>query len=70
LAHILKDFFTGSLVIAAGLIISFLALLVLILLWIFFHILGALVWIFLLLFLFFGVVWFIGLMYRKIRETR
>ncbi len=68
MAHIIKDFFMGSILLAAGIVLSFAAFIVLFVLWIFLNILGALVWVFLIVFLFFAAIWLIGYIFRKIRE--
>ncbi|MCX5816589.1 MAG: hypothetical protein NTX75_10185 [Proteobacteria bacterium] len=68
MSHIIKDFFRGSLILAAGIVLSFVIFIVLLILWIFLNILGALVWVFFVVFLFLTTVWLIGYIYRKIRE--
>lgn len=68
MSHIIKDFFRGSLILAAGIVLSFVIFIVLLILWIFLNILGALVWVFFVVFLFLTAVWLIGYIYRKIRE--
>jgi hypothetical protein len=51
-----------------GAVCSFVALLVVLFFWIFFHVLGFLVLVFLFIFLFFAAVWLTGYLYRKMRE--
>ena len=69
MAHIIKDFFRGSLILAAGIVASFIIFIVLLILWIFLNILGALVWVFLIVFLFLAAVWLIGYIYRSIHDS-
>jgi hypothetical protein len=65
MAHIMRDFFTGSLIIVAGTFLSFVAFLIFLILWVFFHILGLFVWFFFYLFLLFLVIWLVGFLFRK-----
>jgi len=67
MSHLIKDFLTGSAILISGIIISFAAFIVLFILWIFLHILGAFVWVFLIVFLFLAAIWLIGYIYRMIR---
>jgi len=69
MAHIIKDFFKGSLILVAGIVLSFAIFIVLLILWIFLNILGALVWVFFVVFLFLAAVWLIGYIYRNIRVS-
>jgi hypothetical protein len=67
-AYILRDLFAGSVIVAVGLVLSLAALILFLLLWIFFSILGALVQIMFYVFLFFAALWIIGYGYRKLKE--
>ena len=69
MSHIIKDFFRGSLILAAGIVLSFVIFIVLLILWIFLNILGALVWVFFVAFLFLAAVWLIGYIYRNINDS-
>jgi hypothetical protein len=69
-AHILRDFFTGGAIMLGAAVCSLIALLVFLVCWIFFHVLGFLVLVFLFIFLFFAAVWLTGFLYRKMREGR
>jgi hypothetical protein len=66
-AHIVRDFLAGSVIVAACTLISLVALILFLFLWIFFHIVGYLVMAALYVFLFFAAVWFIGFAYRKLK---
>ncbi len=68
MAHVLRDFLTGSTIIVVGMLLSLAASLVLLFLWIFLHLVGALAWVFFFVFLVFFSVWLIGYVYRKFRE--
>lgn len=65
---ILRDFFAGSLIVATGFLASLLLLIVLGVLWILFHILGALLVVVFYVFLFFAAVWLVGHLFRKARK--
>jgi len=69
MAHIVKDFFMGSLVLVALTIAAFLGFVLFLVLNIFFHIFGALAIVFLFVFLMFFAIWFIGFLYRQIRQS-
>jgi hypothetical protein len=69
MAHILKDVLMGSTIVVLGMVVSLVAALVLLILWIFFHLLGALLCVFFVIFLFFFGLWIIGFLYRKTKET-
>ena len=69
MSHIIKDFLTGSAILVAGIILSFAAFIILLLLWIFLNILGAFVWVFFVIFLVFVSVWLIGYIYRNIKQS-
>lgn len=69
MSHIIKDFFRGSLILVAGILLSFVIFIVLLILWIFLNILGALVWVFFVVFLFLAAVWLIGYIYRNIHDS-
>lgn len=68
MSQIIRDFFRGSLILAAGVILSFAAFIVFFILWIFLNILGAFVWVFFIVFLFLASVWLIGYIYRRIKD--
>jgi hypothetical protein len=70
MSHIVRDLFTGSVIVIAGLALSLFGLLVLVILWAVFHILNILFWIFLYIFLFFVLIWFIGFLFHKARASR
>lgn len=65
---IVRDFFAGSLIIAAGFIASLLLLIILGVLWVVFHVLGAIFVAVFFVFLFFAAVWLVGFLYRKARK--
>ena len=65
MAHIIKDFFTGSLILVILTLAAFLGLILFFILNVFFHIFGALV----IVFLFFFAIWLIGFFYRQLREA-
>jgi len=67
MSHIIKDFLTGSAILVAGILLSFAAFIILLILWIFLNILGAFVWVFFIVFLFLAAVWLIGYIYRSIK---
>jgi small-conductance mechanosensitive channel len=67
MSHIIKDFLTGSAILVAGILLSFAAFIILLILWIFLNILGAFVWVFFIVFLFLAAVWLIGYIYRNIK---
>jgi len=69
MAHIIKDFFTGSLILVILTLAAFLGLILFFILNVFFHIFGALVIVFLVVFLFFFAIWLIGFFYRQLREA-
>ena len=69
MAHLLKDFLMGSTIVVLGMLFSLVASIVLLILWVFFHLLGILACVFFFIFLFFFAIWLIGFLYRKIRET-
>ena len=69
MAHILKDFFTGSLIIVILTIAAFLGFILFLILNIFFHIFGALALVFLFVFLIFFAIWLVGYVYRQLRQT-
>ena len=69
MAHIIKDFFTGSLILVSLTLTAFLGFILFFILNVFFHIFGALVIVFFFIFLLFFAIWLIGFLYRKIRET-
>lgn len=69
MAHIIKDFFTGSLILVVLTLAAFLGLILFFILNIIFHIFGALVIVFLIVFLFFCAIWVIGFLYRQLREA-
>lgn len=69
MAHVLKDLLMGSTIVLLGMVLSLFAALVLFILWIFFHLLGALLCVFFFIFLFFFALWLIGFLYRKAGET-
>jgi hypothetical protein len=69
MAHVLKDVFMGSTIVVAGMVVSLAAALLLLILWIFFHLLGVFVYVFFFVFLFFFALWLIGFLYRKARES-
>ena len=68
MTQVFKDFLTGSTIVFVGMILSLLASVALFFLWLFFHLLGALLCIFFFIFLFFFALWLIGFLYRKARE--
>ena len=70
MAHILRDFFTGSAIVAGGAVFSLALLILFLVLWIFFHVLGFLVVVVFYIFLFFFVLWLIGFIARKMKERR
>lgn len=69
MSHIIKDFFTGSLILVVLLIASFLGFILFFILNFVFHIFGALVIVFLIVFLFFAAIWLIGYLYRQFKES-
>lgn len=69
MSHIIKDFFTGSLILVVLLIASFLGFIHFFILNIIFHIFGALVIVFLIVFLFLFAIWLIGYLYRQLKES-
>jgi hypothetical protein len=69
MAHILKDLLMGSTIVVVGMVLSLVAALVLLILWIFFHLLGGLLCVFFFIFLSFFGLWLIGFLYRKAKET-
>ncbi|OPX93967.1 MAG: hypothetical protein A4E62_00193 [Syntrophorhabdus sp. PtaU1.Bin002] len=70
MAHVLRDFFTGSLILVALTLSALVGFILFLILNVFFHIFGALVVAFFFIFLIFFAVWFIGFVFRKIREDR
>ena len=68
MAHILKDVLMGSTIVVLGMVASLAAAFLLLILWIFLHVLGVLVYVFFFIFLFFFALWLIGFLYRKGRE--
>ncbi len=68
MAHVLKDFFTGSLILAALTLSALVGCVLFLILNIFFHIFGALAVVFFFVFVIFLAIWFIGFIYRKTRE--
>lgn len=70
MAHIMRDLFTGSAIVLAATALSFVALIVFLFLWIFFHVLGFVVVACFYVFLFFAALWFIGFAYRKMKEGK
>ena len=70
MAHVLRDFFTGSLILVALTLSALVGFILFLVLNIFFHIFGALVVVFFFIFLIFFAVWFVGFIFRKIREDR
>jgi len=69
MSHIIKDFFTGSLILVALTIAAFLGSILFFFLNIFFHIFGALAIFFLFIFLIFFAIWLVGFLYRQIIQT-
>ena len=69
MANVIKDFFTGSLILVALTLAAFLGFILFLILNVFFHIFGALVIFFFIIFIIFFAIWLIGFLYRKIRET-
>jgi hypothetical protein len=70
LAQVVRDFFRGSLIVLIGTIGSLIGLILLLILWVFFHVLGGILVIFLFLFVVFFSVWLIGYAYRKMKELK
>ena len=70
MAHILRDFFTGSAIVAVGGIFSLVLLIFFLALWVFFNILGIFAAVFFYIFLFFAAIWLIGFTARKIKESK
>ena len=70
MAHILRDFFAGSVIVAGGLIVSLAALIPFLILWIFFNVLGFLVKVMFYIFLFFAAVWSVGYLFRMLTEGK
>ncbi len=68
MAHVLKDLMTGGAVIIAGVFLSLIAIIVLSILGLLFHIIGFVAMGLFFLFLFFFAVWLVGFLYRKIKE--
>ncbi len=69
MSQIIKDFLRGSLILAVGIILSFVIFVVLLILWIFLNILGTFVWAFFIIFLILAAVWLLGYIYRNIRQS-
>ncbi len=69
MSQIIKDFLRGSLILVAGVILSFVIFIVLLILWIFLNILGVFVWAFFIIFLILAAVWLIGFIYRNIKQS-
>lgn len=70
MAHVLRDFFTGSLILVALTLSALVGFILFLVLNVFFHIFGALVVVFFFIFLIFFAIWFVGFVFRKIREDR
>ena len=70
MAHVLRDFFTGSLILAVLTLSALAGFVLFLILNVFFHIFGVLVITFFFISLIFFAVWLIGFTYRKIREDR
>jgi hypothetical protein len=69
MAHVLRDILTGSTIVVLGMLLSLVASIALLIIWVFFHIVGPLAVIFFFIFLFFVALWLIGFGYRKLKET-
>jgi hypothetical protein len=69
MAHIIKDFFTGSLILVVLTLAALLGLILFFILNIFFHIFGVMIIVFLIVFLLFFAIWLIGFFYRQLREA-
>ena len=68
MTQVLKDFLMGSTILLVGMILSLAAAVALFFLWLFFHLVGILAWVFFFVFLFFLGLWLIGFLYRKAKE--
>ncbi len=68
MARVLKDFLMGSTIVVLGMLLSLAASIALLIIWLFFHLVGILACVFFFIFLFFFGVWLIGFLYRKARE--
>ncbi|HEY3276419.1 MAG TPA: hypothetical protein VGJ94_07340 [Syntrophorhabdaceae bacterium] len=70
MGRVLRDFFAGSMIVAAGFILSLAALILFLILWLIFNILGFFVKILFYIFLFFAALWGVGYLYRNLREGK
>lgn len=68
MGHVLRDFFTGTFLVIAGVFLSIIALIILVVLGLFFHVIGILASGLFLVLLLFLSVWLVGYVYRKARE--
>jgi len=69
MAHIIKDFFVGSVILVVLALAALLGFVLFFILNIFFHIFSALAVVFLAVFLFFSAIWLIGFLYRHMKQT-
>lgn len=69
MANIIKDFFTGSLILVVLPIAALLGFILFFILNIFFHIFSALATAFLIISLVFFAIWLIGFLYRQLRDS-
>ncbi len=69
MAHLMRDMLTGTTILVLGMLASVVAAILLVFLWLFFHVLSALAAAFFVFLLFFAMLWCIGFLYRKWRET-
>lgn len=70
MAHVIKDFFTGTMLVIGGVFLSLVAVVVLFILGLFFHVVGILATGVFFLFLLFFSIWVVGFFYRKIKEMK
>ncbi len=68
-AHLIRDMLTGTTIVVLGMLASLVASILLLFLWLFFHVLGALAAAFFVILLFFAALWLVGFLYRKLKET-
>jgi uncharacterized membrane protein YbhN (UPF0104 family) len=70
MAHVLKDFITGGVLVVASLLAGLAVLIVFFILGIFLHIFAALASAFFFLALIVAAVWFVGYAYRRMKEIK
>lgn len=68
MAHLVKDFFTGSLIVVALAVAALLGSVLFFILNFFFHMFAAVALVFLFISLLFFTIWLIGYVYRQVRE--